>query len=347
MPGPFFSYNGYTDAMDPLTHTATGLFLSRVGLKRWTPLATPILMLAANAPDIDIVTASGGSVNYLHYHRHLTHSLVALPVMALLTVLLVRVLARKPVQWLGALAAAGIAVALHLLLDLTNVYGIRLFLPFSAAWRRLDLTSVIDLWIWGVFLLALGGPFIGRLVGSEIASGTARERHHGRGFAIFALLFLLLYNCVRGVLHERAVAILDARIYDDAVPSRVAAMPDAINPLRWRGLVETGDFCAVEEVNLAAADFDPTRATIFHKPEPDPALDVARRTAAFQEFLRFSQFPFWRVSPVPDAEGGKMVQVLDLRFGTPLTPGFMVTAVLNSRLEVLATSFQWGALRPR
>ena len=55
-------------AMDPLTHTATGLFLSRIGLNRWTPRATPILLLAANAPDLDILTASGGSLNYLHYH---------------------------------------------------------------------------------------------------------------------------------------------------------------------------------------------------------------------------------------------------------------------------------------
>src|SRR5215468_11248262 len=111
--------------MDPLTHTATGLFLSRAGLKQWTPLATPILLLAANAPDIDIVTASGGSLNYLHYHRHLTHSLLALPVMAFLPVLLVRAIARKPVRWIGAFAAACIAVASHLLLDLTNVYGVR------------------------------------------------------------------------------------------------------------------------------------------------------------------------------------------------------------------------------
>src|SRR6202790_2400522 len=109
--------------MDPLTHTATGLFLSRIGLKRWSPLATPILMLAANAPDIDIVTASGGSLNYLHYHRHLTHSLVALPLMALLPVLLVRLVARRPVRWLGAWLASAIAVAVHLLLDLTNIYG--------------------------------------------------------------------------------------------------------------------------------------------------------------------------------------------------------------------------------
>ena len=84
--------------MDPLTHTATGLFLSRIGLKRWTPLATPILLLAANVPDIDIITASGGPLSYLHYHRHLTHSLVAMPLMALLPVVLVRLAARKPVH---------------------------------------------------------------------------------------------------------------------------------------------------------------------------------------------------------------------------------------------------------
>src|ERR1022692_346539 len=106
--------------MDPLTHTATGLFLSRIGLKRWTPLATPILLLAANAPDIDIVTSAGGSLSYLHYHRHLTHSLAAMPVVALLTVALVRVVSRKTIHWTGAFFAALVAVATHLLLDLAN-----------------------------------------------------------------------------------------------------------------------------------------------------------------------------------------------------------------------------------
>jgi len=332
--------------MDPLTHTATGLFLSRAGLKHWSPLATPIVMLAANAPDIDIVTGLGGSLNYLHYHRHLTHALAAMPVMAFLSVLVVRAVARKPIRWWGALAAAVVAVASHLLLDLTNVYGIRLLLPFSGRWLRLDLTSVVDLWIWSVFLLALAGPFVGRLVGSEIGSGAANERNHGRGFAIFALLFLLLYTWGRDVLHERAVAVLDSRMYQDSAPLRVAAQPDPVNPIRWRGLVETSDFYAVEDVNLAG-DFDPTRASLFHKPDPDPALAAAARTPAFQIFVQFSQFPLWRVSPVPDPENGKLVEVLDMRFGTPLAPGFMVSALESARLEVLRTWFQWGALRPR
>jgi len=332
--------------MDPLTHTATGLFLSRVGLGRWTPRALPILLLAANAPDIDVLSAAGGSLNYLHYHRHLTHSLAAMPVMALLPVLLVRVVSRKPVHWLGAFFAALVGVASHLLLDFTNSYGIRLWLPFSPEWLHLDLTGVIDIWIWGVVLLGIAGPFVARLVGSEVSSGTVREKNHGRGAAIFALAFLLLYNCGRGVLHARAVAQLESRLYGESAPLRVAAVPYTANPMRWRGLVETSDFYQVEDVNLAG-EFDPTRGTVFHKPEPNPALEAARRTDTIQEFLRFARFPLWRVTPVSEPENGQLVEVLDLRFGTPLAPGFLARAILDSKLQVVETSFTFGAPRPR
>jgi inner membrane protein len=330
--------------MDPLTHTATGLFLSRVGLKRWTPLATPILLLAANAPDIDMVTSAGGSLNLLHYHRHLTHSLLAMPLMALLTVGLVRLVARKPVRWTGAFFAALIAVATHLLLDLTNTYGIRLFLPFSARWLRLDLANVFDVWIWGVFLVCIVGPFLGRLVGSEIASRSGVPEHYGRGFAWLALIFLLLYDGGRGVLHARAVAELESRIYDGSAPLRTLAAPGPANPWRWRGVVETGDFWAVADVDLLG-NFDPTHALVFHKPAADPALDAAARTPAFREFLQFCQFPLWRISPAAELEKGYLVEIFDLRFGTPLAPGFVVSATLDSKLQPVSTSFQYGMAR--
>ena len=332
--------------MDPLTHTAVGLFMSRAGLNRWTPCATPILILAANAPDIDVVTAAGGALNYLHYHRHLTHSLVAMPVMALLPVLLVRGLGRKPIRWVGAFFAALLAVASHLLLDLTNSYGIRLFLPFSSRWLRLDITNVVDLWIWAVLLLGVAGPFLSRLVGMEIASGRPRREYPGRGFAIFALSFVLLYNCGRAALHARAAAALDARMYQDALPLRVAALPGAANPFRWRGLVETGDFYAVADVNLTG-EFDPSRAAIFYKPDPGPALDSAMRAPTIQEFLRFSQFPLWRVSPSAELENGRLVEVFDMRFGSPREPGFMASALVDSDNRVVKTSFQFGPVRPR
>jgi inner membrane protein len=332
--------------MDNLTHAATGLLLSRAGLNRWTPFATPILILAANAPDIDVLSATGGSVNYLHYHRHLTHSLIGMPFMAALAIFVTWLAVRKPIHWLGAFAAAIIGVGTHLLLDLTNSYGVRLFLPFSSEWLHLDVTNVIDLWIWGALLLAFLAPLLARLVGSEISSGSLRERYPGRGFAIFGLCFLLLYSYGRYVLHARAVAALQSRIYDEAAPLRVAALPNTANPLLWRGLVETQYTYAVTEMNLAD-DFDPSHATIFHKPDPDPAIEAARRTQAFQVFLGFSQFPLWRVTPAAEPENSKLVEVMDMRFGTPLAPAFVVSALVDSKLRVLQASFRYGAVRPR
>lgn len=333
--------------MDPLTHTATGLFLSRIGLKRWTPLATPILLLAANAPDIDIVTTAGGSISYLHYHRHLTHSLAAMPLMALGTVALVWLFGRKQkIRWMGAFFAALIAVASHLLLDLTNVYGIRLFLPFSARWLRLDLTHIFDLWIWGVFLLCIAAPFLGRLVGSEIASHNTQQPLHGRGFAWVALLFLLLYNCGRGVLHTRAVTELESRIYEGTTPVRSLAVPGPANPWSWKGVVETSDSYAVDTVDLLG-EFDPTHATVYHKPTPDPAIEAAERLPAFQEFLRFAQFPLWRVLPSSEMENGKTVEVIDLRFGTPSAPAFIASATLDANLRPVRSSFRFGVNRQK
>ncbi|MEI9972275.1 MAG: metal-dependent hydrolase [Ignavibacteriota bacterium] len=330
--------------MDPLTHTATGLFLSRIGLKRWTPLATPILLLAANAPDIDIVTTAGGPLSYLHYHRHLTHSLLAMPLMAVGTVALVALVARKKIHWAGAFFAALIAVATHLLLDLTNTYGVRLFLPFSARWLRLDTTNVVDIWIWAVFLVCIVGPFLAELVGSEIASRRTHEPLQGRGFAWLALIFLLLYNCGRGVLHGRAVNELQSRLYEEAAPVRTLAIPDAGNPWRWKGVVETADAFAVADVNLLG-DFDPTHAAVYHKPTPDPAIEAAQRLPVFQEYLQFSQFPLWRVSPASDIENGKTVEVIDLRFGTPPAPAFVATATFDANLKPVNSSFQFGLIR--
>jgi inner membrane protein len=333
--------------MDNLTHTAIGLFLSRAGFNRITPRATAILLLAANAPDIDAISAAGGSLNYLRFHRHLTHSLIAIPVLALIVVAVVRLASRKPVPWRGAFLAALAGVASHVLLDWTNVYGVRMLLPFSAGWFRLDTTNVVDIWIWTVSALCIAGPFLARLVGSEITSGAAKTRHHGRGFARFALLFVLVYTCTRSVLHARAVAALSSRMYDDAPPVRTLASPDSANPLRWRGVVETAGAFVIQDLNLAAPDPAVSRPTIFPKADPDPAIDAAKRAHPVSEFLRFSQFPLWRVTPWPAVEGGRLVEVFDMRFGTPVSPGFMARAIVNGHNDVVEAEFHFGIPRPR
>jgi len=330
--------------MDPLTHSATGLFLSRAGLNRFTPYAAPILILAANAPDLDIVSGAGGALTYLNYHRHLTYAIAMAPVMALVPLVAVRLAVRRPIHWKGAYLISLIAVATHLALDSTNIYGIRLLLPFSAHWYHLDLTSVVDLWIWAMILLAVAGPVLARLVGSEI--GARSGGTPGRSFAIAALAFLALYNGAHAILHDRALSMLDARIYQGAAPLRVAAFPDPAVPWRFRGLVETREFYSVHDLDLAAG-FDPNAGHVFYKPEQSAALNAAARLRTFQDFGRFAQFPLWRVLPVAEPEGAVAVESMDMRFGSPLHPGFVATAILDSRLDALRSWFTFGGAAPR
>ena len=74
--------------MDNLTHSLTGLALSRAGLNRVCPRATAILLIAANAPDTDALSGLRSQLSYLEYHRHITHALLFVPVMALFAILL-------------------------------------------------------------------------------------------------------------------------------------------------------------------------------------------------------------------------------------------------------------------
>jgi inner membrane protein len=327
--------------VDNLTHSLIGVALGRAGLDRLTPRATWILLLAANAPDIDVVSGFGGSLNYLHYHRNITHSLVALPVLPVLVLLAVRAVSRKPLKWRGAYLIALIGVASHLALDLTNTYGVRLLLPFSARWLRLDLNFIFDFWIWGVLLLAIFAPLLAGLVNAEIGSGAQPRGGARRGFAIFALAFIGLYDGGRYVAHTRAVAMLDSRIYSGAAPERVAALPGPASVFRWRGLAETSDTFTIQEVDVLG-DFDPTGGRVYYKPESTPPLEAARSTEVFQEFLRFSQFPFWQSMPAGQVENATRVEALDLRFGDPQSPGFVATAIVDEHQRVLEASFSFG-----
>ena len=59
--------------MDNLTHSLFGATLARTPLSRAGRGTTAALVLASNAPDIDIVATAGGAVKYLEWHRGMTH----------------------------------------------------------------------------------------------------------------------------------------------------------------------------------------------------------------------------------------------------------------------------------
>ncbi len=63
----------YIKLLDNVTHTLFGATLGRAAFPRAGRGTTAALLLASNAPDIDIVTTAGGTLNYLAWHRGPTH----------------------------------------------------------------------------------------------------------------------------------------------------------------------------------------------------------------------------------------------------------------------------------
>ena len=300
-----------------------------------------MLILAANAPDIDVIAALGGSLAYLDCHRHITHAAAAVPLVALLPVAIAYAIYRRQLDLRGAYLASLAGVTSHFLLDLTNIYGVRLALPFSSAWYRLDALNVVDFWIWALLLFSVAAPALARLVGSEIGV-RERRKYPGRLLPLATLALMGAYIFGRGVLHARAVNVLESRIYDGVAPRRTAAFPGPFQPFRWRGLVETDDFYALYDLNLSGP-FDPGAGRVLYKAQSSPAIEAARATPEFRRYLAFAQFPFWRVLPAGDPAEGVRVECMDLRFADPPRVRFAARAILDRNGRVERAWFEFGA----
>jgi inner membrane protein len=321
--------------VDNVTHTLTGLMLARAGLNRFTPRAGVLLMIAANIPDCDIVSGLWGPFAYLRYHRWLTHSLLLLPLVAILPVLLVGAFDRRRIRWWPAYGLSVVGVLSHVLLDWTNVYGIRLLSPLSEKWFRLNITFVIDVWIMAALLLAVLGPALARMVNSEIGA----RPNSGRLAAACALGFLACYEYGRYLAHRQAVETLESRVYSGAPPTRAEAIPGPASLFKWQGVVETQTFVSFLPVDLLG-EFDPTGGHIYYKADNGPAIEAARSYDGFRQFLAFSQWPFWSVTPDASSEGSFRVEVSDLRFGPPGRSNFGVSAIVDHTMRV--TQFHYA-----
>ncbi|HEX2716023.1 MAG TPA: metal-dependent hydrolase, partial [Candidatus Acidoferrales bacterium] len=182
--------------MEPVTHALVSLALGRAGLEKTTRWATPMLIVAGLAADVDWLSVAAGPHAFLRAHRTATHSLGGAVAISLLIGGIFwwwgRRDSARPVRLLRALAVCGIGAAAHLLLDLTNSYGAQLLWPFHEKWYAWDLTDTVDPWVLILLLLGLLLPELFRLVTEEIG-GRTKSRGSRRG-AIIALILLAVYS---------------------------------------------------------------------------------------------------------------------------------------------------------
>jgi inner membrane protein len=326
---PLTALPAILSAMEPVTHFLTGACLSRAGFNRKAAYATLAMTLAAEAPDLDVLWGLRGPVAGFQHHRGITHTFIAAPVIALVTVGVVWLIHRwrkKPpaiaprwgLLWLFSL----IAVLSHLLLDYTNNYGLRPFFPFNDHWYARSIVFIFDPIIFLALLASFIMPWIFGLADREI--GARRILFRGRGWSIAALIFILLWWSLRNAEHAHAIELVHNGGFVSEPITRIDAEPSIIDPFAWRVIAETHDDYWITEVHTLHDDVQSDTASIIYKPQVTPAVAAAKQSYLGRVYLDWAKFPLvtdMGNAPIPNAwtpqSGWHTVQFQDLRFGNP------------------------------
>lgn len=328
--------------MDNLTHTLTAVALSQAGLNRKTRFSTLAMIVGANLPDADLVTRITETATYLKYHRGITHSFLGVTILSAFLAGVIYYFGRQappkksapPLDGRWLFGVSWIATASHVVLDFTNSYGVRPFLPFSGRWFAWDIHYIIDPLLLVLLGAGLGLPILFRLISEEVGATKPGFR---RG-AVFALCSLVLLGGIRDLAHRRVLSLLDSHNYGRESPREIGAFPTPLNPFAWTGVVETDSAYHVLEASALDEDVNPQTTRVFHKPEPSAALDAAMKTRTAAIFSDFARFPLARVE---ETEDGFRVTMRDLRF-LALSSGhgrFVVDVELDRNLRVRSESF--------
>jgi inner membrane protein len=216
--------------LDNLTHSLFGLTLARTPLGRAGRGTTAALLLASNAPDIDIVTTAGGAIRYLEWHRGPTHGVFGIVGLGLATAALVsagvwamdaRTQARRGgpagppdrraglqagpyLPFLKLALVSMLGVVFHILMDLPTSYGTRPLSPFSWTWYTTDWVPIVDIYL---LVILVAGLWIGRKTPARSATR--------------ALILMVAFYALRATTHHLAIARAP-EVFGRAVPARCA-----------------------------------------------------------------------------------------------------------------------------
>lgn len=289
--------------MDNLCHTLVGAAFGETGLKTRTRWGNPVLMIAANLPDVDVL-AYATDTPAVALRRGMTHGLIAQALLPVVFTGLILLLDRwRPPRGGGPRARAApllllsyLGVLSHVGLDWLNNYGVRLLMPYSNRWFYGDSVFIMDPWLWAVLGL---GIFLAR-------------RRARRFAAVVSLIVAATY--IGGLVWSARVArqhVLDFWIREHGRPPRALMVgPSFVNALRRTIILDAGD-----HYRTGTFHWWPRRVALDARAVPrnehHPAAIAARSDNRVQAVLGWSRFPYYQLTPTA---GGTRVSLRDMRF---------------------------------
>ncbi len=281
--------------MDNVTHTLVAATLARTKLARAGRGTTAALVLASNAPDIDILATAGGSLKYLEWHRGMTHGPLGIVGLGVATAGLVWIGRRTRARWITGrattpepsqsqsaatkpdapfamlVAVSILGVLVHVLMDLPTSYGTRLFSPFDWHWFGADWMPIVDIYLVMILVASLFGR----------ATPVQAQRK-----AMIVLVVMAANYGLRAATHRQAID-LAPRLFGPTLPElcdrpspalalidswprrsppsppapgrrclvEIAAMPSFISPFRWRIIAQMSNAFEMHDIDLLSKEF--------------------------------------------------------------------------------------------
>jgi len=337
-----------------------GWTFAKDGLEKWSPFATPALLIGANLPDAEVVrNLFGGS--YLTDHRGLSHTPLGVFALSFCLAGSFWLYGRfrhaklcAPVKFFPLWSVSLAGLLTHPLLDYLNDYGIRPWLPFNSAKYYGDLLTLFDPWVWlilGCALFLLTQSVRGRIawlalglllaiavclgwslltgllwitaIALAIGVGGVLPRH-GLNPARIALLVFLLY--LGGVAAARYTVVRSAREFGPGfVQGRVEqtdVLPGRPGSFRhWTVVIQTSAKYYIADVGLQDWRRRPPQFDAYAKNLDDPTYQRSLADRDMKILADFARFPAVTVQPVA---AGHQVMLRDLRYARQRTEGWGV-----------------------
>lgn len=277
-----------------------------------------VTLAGSHAPDLDSVVRFKSHDAYLKHHRGISHSLPAC------------------FLWSGAIGGlaswgwgagehfvllfcfAFLAVALHVLFDYSNAYGVQCLLPFRKEWLHLDAICLTDPFLVILHAMSAIGSIVDLWPFPQWASA-------------FAWVITIVYVAWRAVHHELIVRRVKRRYRR----WRAVHVLPGLWWFRWQYIVQTNE--GYEMGNIAGRRWLPVKHLPFSVPHH--CVEATRNVSAVRTLHEFAKREYFSWTAQPD--GGYLVTWTDLRFWREKDWPYRAEVRLDEHYNVLAESIGW------
>ncbi|MDX1592845.1 MAG: metal-dependent hydrolase [Gammaproteobacteria bacterium] len=315
--------------MDAVTHALLGATAAcataprdaHLARREWISLGA----LAAAFPDIDFAGFPFDPLRFLaHWHQGPTHSLVLLPLFALLIAATYVTLTRRPRALAAATAVCALGIATHVASDLITAYGTMLLYPFSDRRWALGITYLLD-------------PLFTALVAISLVVALATRQRLGAWIGLGATG---LYVATQFGLQQHALELGRVSAAAQGLPlTRLDAIAQPFSPFNWKLIASAGTTRHQAHVNLggpvsvvplpaaldavAEAYDEPMRITWRRRDLYGRGARHRSLTATLWNDPRFADYRRFATHPALariDGETPECVWFTDLRYDLPRLP---------------------------